>query len=242
MPLLNFRDVASTAGPGLRPGVLLRSAQPDSPTPDDAALLTGLRLIVDLRGAGEFTDGDRPVRAAPDARVIHRPLPGTTADLLALAATRDPGAGAGTSTGTGLGAYYVRVLDQHADWLAEVIAEIADRLPALVHCAAGKDRTGLVVALVLDLVGVDHDAIVRDYTATADHLPQIIDMLARRAPSAEAEERVRAAADAGLLDAPEGAIRTALEALAARGGSEQLLAPHGLSAAHIQRLRAALTG
>ena len=46
-------------------------------------------------------------------------------------------------------------------------------IPAIVHCSAGKDRTGLVVAVLLDLVGVDREAIVEDYLQTARHLSEL---------------------------------------------------------------------
>ena len=43
-------------------------------------------------------------------------------------------------------------------------------VPAIVHCSAGKDRTWLVVAVLLDLVGVDRSAIVEDYLQTARYI------------------------------------------------------------------------
>jgi hypothetical protein len=43
-----------------------------------------------------------------------------------------------------------------------------------VHCAAGKDRTGVVVAVALDAAGVDRDAIVGDYLATAERIDAIV--------------------------------------------------------------------
>jgi protein tyrosine/serine phosphatase len=49
----------------------------------------------------------------------------------------------------------------------------------LVHCAAGKDRTGVVVALALDAAGIDRDAIVADYLATAERIESILARLAR---------------------------------------------------------------
>jgi hypothetical protein len=47
--------------------------------------------------------------------------------------------------------------------------------PTVLHCAAGKDRTGLVTALVLRLLGVADEDIIADYLATADNLPRIIE-------------------------------------------------------------------
>jgi protein-tyrosine phosphatase len=46
--------------------------------------------------------------------------------------------------------------------------------PALVHCAAGKDRTGVVVALALSVAGVRRDAIIADYAASAERVGQVM--------------------------------------------------------------------
>lgn len=54
------------------------------------------------------------------------------------------------------------------------IAENADR-PTLFHCAAGKDRTGVVAAVVLSLLGVDEDAIVTDYLRSAAAMPRMVE-------------------------------------------------------------------
>ncbi|GAA3110597.1 tyrosine-protein phosphatase [Streptosporangium carneum] len=173
MPLLNLRDVADGTGTLLRPGTLLRSAQPHALSPADVDLLAGLlgglpeglRLVADLRGETERTDDDWTLLAERGVRIARLGTSGSPADLSAL------------PPGIDLGDLYVLMLDHRTAWFASVVAEIADGLPALVHCAAGKDRTGLVVALVLDLAGVDHDTIVRDYAATGEHLPQIMTML-----------------------------------------------------------------
>ncbi|MBB4913314.1 tyrosine-protein phosphatase [Streptosporangium saharense] len=187
MPLLNLRDVAE--GTPLRTGMLLRSAQPHRLTAADTdrladllgGSLEGLRLVADLRSEAERAGDDWTLLTDHGVRVTRLGTSGSPADLSAL------------PPGIDLGDLYVLMLDHRTAWFASVVAEIADGLPALVHCAAGKDRTGLVVALVLDLVGVEHEVIVRDYAATATHLPQIITMLgltasspAEAVPSAEA--------------------------------------------------------
>src|SRR5438874_453262 len=52
-----------------------------------------------------------------------------------------------------------------------------ETLPAVVHCTAGKDRTGVLVALLLDLLGVAREQIVADYAATTDNMPGILDRI-----------------------------------------------------------------
>ncbi|MGW4797115.1 tyrosine-protein phosphatase [Nonomuraea sp. NPDC004297] len=217
MPLLNLRDVAAETA--LRPGVLYRSAQPHTLTPQDAELVAGLRLIADLRGDDERVAGDWA--AVLGGAVRHAPL--GAGSTLSPARLRE------SPADVDLGDMYVALLRYRATWFAGVIAEIADHLPALVHCAAGKDRTGIVVALILDLLGVDHEAIVRDYALTAKELPEVLVTLA-----------LPAGTPAALLDAPESAIRTLLAAVAGHGGAERLLLANGLTRGHADRLRAAL--
>ncbi|NUR92105.1 MAG: tyrosine-protein phosphatase [Nonomuraea sp.] len=211
MPLLNLRDVAAEAP--IRPGLLYRSAQPYLLTPEDLALVGGLRLVADLRGSAE--------------RAVHD-WPGDLATVSRLGVD-EAGSPAALPPAMDLGALYVLMLDHRADWFAAVVAELADGLPALVHCAAGKDRTGIVVALVLDLLGVDHETIVRDYARSADHLPAVARML-----------NLPADLPAVLLEAPPEAMRTFLAALSERGGAEKVLLTHGLTTAHTDSLRAAL--
>ncbi|WP_188194390.1 tyrosine-protein phosphatase [Nonomuraea sp. SYSU D8015] len=219
MPLLNFRDVAAETG--LRPGVLYRSAQPHTLSPEDAELVAGLRLIADLRGDDERLPGDWATVLGGAVR--HAPLgAGTVSAPAQLAALPQ---------GLDLGDMYVGLLEHRRTWFAGVIAEIADGLPALVHCAAGKDRTGIVVALILDLLGVDHEAIVRDYALTAKALPDLLLMLDITLPPGTPP---------ALLEAPESAMRTFLAALRAQGGAGRVLLSSGLTPAHADRLRAAL--
>jgi protein-tyrosine phosphatase len=73
---------------------------------------------------------------------------------------------------------YMRYLRRRPDSVAESVKAIARTDGAvLVHCAAGKDRTGVVVALALDAAGVDRDLIVADYLATTERIDAIIERL-----------------------------------------------------------------
>jgi protein-tyrosine phosphatase len=67
---------------------------------------------------------------------------------------------------------YRVILDQRQEQLRQALATLAapGGLPALVHCTAGKDRTGLIVALVLGLAGVPTTTIVEDYALSAHYL------------------------------------------------------------------------
>ncbi|MET0146685.1 MAG: tyrosine-protein phosphatase [Ilumatobacteraceae bacterium] len=63
----------------------------------------------------------------------------------------------------------------------EVLAQ-AEHLPAVFHCAAGKDRTGLLAALLLGLLGVDRDVIVADYELTQDTMERFLARTAAEDP------------------------------------------------------------
>src|SRR5262249_21555291 len=73
---------------------------------------------------------------------------------------------------------YVFLTELAGPRIARVVTLLADaNTPAVYHCAAGKDRTGVISALLLGLLGVPDDVIVADYVATRDTLDAIIDRL-----------------------------------------------------------------
>jgi protein tyrosine/serine phosphatase len=73
--------------------------------------------------------------------------------------------------------FYQHTLASSAPMLATLIrmlAAVAGQ-PVVLHCAAGKDRTGVVTALLLELLGVEREAIVRDYLATQHNMGRIVE-------------------------------------------------------------------
>ncbi|WP_219420266.1 tyrosine-protein phosphatase [Pseudonocardia nigra] len=164
----NVRDVGGLpvrGGGTTRSGVLLRSGSLRHVTPGDVEHLVdvfGLRLVIDLRTQREIDrDGPTAVAEAGVETVAlsfipeeGRPLPETGDDT-------DP-----------LLRNYLGYLRDRGDNVVTAVRRLAaaDAGPALVHCAAGKDRTGVLVALVLDAVGVDRDAVVADYALSVEQL------------------------------------------------------------------------
>jgi protein-tyrosine phosphatase len=125
------------------------------------------------------------------------------------------------------------VLDHARAELAAVLRLIADASPGplLFHCVAGKDRTGLIAALLLTLADVDPDAIAYDYAASSQYLREAY--LHRYAQIGEAE----------ILEAlrcPEEGVHNMLAHLEKSGGVRGYLAEIGLGAGEIERLRARL--
>jgi protein-tyrosine phosphatase len=103
-----------------------------------------------------------------------------------------------------------------------------------VHCAAGKDRTGLVIATILGVLGVGDDDIIADYTLTTENLGGIEQRLARRGVSHQTVP------DA-VIHAPAGAMREVLAGLRDRHGSVGgFLAAAGAGRLVVDELAAAL--
>ncbi|APE34392.1 hypothetical protein BOX37_10980 [Nocardia mangyaensis] len=130
----------------------------------------GLRTIIDLRAPGEITT-DGSGRMADRVTVHNTHVHGADRVRLDLAAVSPEG---------NIVERYVQYLDHSSANIAAALDLLAtaEHLPALVHCAAGKDRTGVVIALLLALVGVRADDIVADYAATT---PNIAALRARSA-------------------------------------------------------------
>ena len=67
---------------------------------------------------------------------------------------------------------YRVILDERQEQVRTVLSTFAapTALPGVVHCTAGKDRTGVIVALILGLLGVSHETIIQDYALTSTYL------------------------------------------------------------------------
>ena len=78
-----------------------------------------------------------------------------------------------------LGRHYVESLADRTETLTAIITQLAGagNLPAVFHCTAGKDRTGMVAALILSLVGVDDEVIVEDYTLTDERMVLVMERI-----------------------------------------------------------------
>jgi protein tyrosine/serine phosphatase len=161
--LENVRDVGGLPlrdGGTTRHGVLLRSASLLEASPADVRRLVdeyGLRVVLDLRTPFEVERDGPTAVAAAGVETVPLTFIGESREWL-------PEAGEDTDP---LLRHYFGYLGDHPANVVEAVRRIAARAPALAHCAAGKDRTGVLVALVLDAVGVERDAVVADYALSA---------------------------------------------------------------------------
>src|SRR5262249_39326336 len=121
---------------------------------------------------------------------------------------------------------YIELLELGGPAFATALARLVEPggTPALVHCAAGKDRTGVLVALLLHAAGVDRDAIVADYAATQERMAPIIARLA----SAEAYQEMAEQVPAFVFEARAGTMDQFLAILEERwGGAAGFFAANG---------------
>ncbi len=225
--LANARDIAA-AWPGLRGGVAFRS---DAPFAGDDAP-AGLApwppaTVVDLRDADE-AHAHHPLAAAASIRSI---------PLLAEA-----GLGAAAPGSELVTLYRAMITGAAGRALASVAVAVGTAPgPVLVHCSAGKDRTGVSVALVLSLVGAPRERIVADYVATAANMQGVIARIsAGWAGGGHGVDLSRIPTE--MLTAPAAAIESVLDAWAAAGGAEPWFLARGGTPADLDALRERLLG
>ncbi len=244
MALLNFRDVATSGGGPLRPGRLFRSAQPFHLDQADIAMVrdAGIATIVDLREPHEQVPPDWTPVETTGVRIVRVPV---ADQILPSADENAPPRGPrlrSSSVAEGhqiLADFYLAIIDRAGIRLGEVIEAVADGGPALLHCAAGKDRTGTTVALLLDLIGTDHEVIVADFLRTNTAMPDILAQLLGRIPEADRPDPARI--PPGIQDAPEYAIREVLAHIAELGGAAAVLG-RNTDRAMLDKVIAVLTG
>jgi len=235
----NVRDAGGLPlrdGGRTRFGELFRSANLRHVTDTDVAHLVdvvGLRLVIDLRTAREI-DRDGPTLVA-----------GAGVETVALSFLPDDGEAlpeTGDDSDPLLRSYLGYLVDRTENVVQAVrLLGGPDVGPTLVHCAAGKDRTGVLLALVLDAVGVQREAVIADYALSAQHVEAMFrrwttafdrempDDLTPHLPRAEVIATVLA-----RLDDQHGN--------GGRDGAANWLRANGLDDASLDRLRARLTG
>jgi protein-tyrosine phosphatase len=168
---LNFRDLGGlpAAGGRIRSGVLYRSEGPRNFSNEHLASLQamGIRSIVDLRSAQERKDAPHAWQG-PDCRWLELDV---NADLRVfghhgrerLIKGPDPEIAIVTMAET----FREIVVALIPHWPVIAGALIDGEVPMLLNCTAGKDRTGVAIALLLEVAGVSRDVIVEDYLLSA---------------------------------------------------------------------------
>jgi protein-tyrosine phosphatase len=235
----NVRDLggyATAEGGRTRWGAFVRADNLSRLTPagQSALIEYGVRTVIDLRRAGELTIDRNPfaVASGDPRRPAYLNLPlGLGAERAGILAVQTAEEGDDAS----LSAIFRQVLNHYWRGIAGVMNTIA-AAPAgavLFHCHAGKDRTGLVAALLLALAGVPHATIAEDYALSQVCLQPIFDQRLAQEPDLAKRERM-----ARMIGAVPETMFGVLAHLDARhGGAERYLRVAGVPEADVERLR-----
>jgi protein-tyrosine phosphatase len=247
---VNVRDLGGLPtedGGKTAAGRLLRADNLQDLTPADVSKLVddiGVTTVVDLRSSTELTaEGPAPLDSVPGVRHVHHPVlaeigkaTDVVADALMTRADRDrsrypddPACG-----------HYLGYLEDRPDQVVAALRSIAHAGgAAIVHCAAGKDRTGIVVALALTAADVRPDAVIADFAATGERVEEI---LARLRASATYARDLDGSPTERHLPRPE-TMAAFLDQVDKRyGGVPRWLAEHGFGDDDVTLLRGKIRG
>ncbi|AFR48205.1 tyrosine-protein phosphatase [Gordonia sp. KTR9] len=214
----NIRDLGgySVSGGGVTaPNVLIRSDAPYPGDDDPVDIPWPPATVVDLREATE--PGSLAVTWPPGVRVVHRGVSaGARVDRLAR---------------TGLVEIYMSMMRAGGHCLTAALNEFDCGGATLVHCTAGKDRTGVIVALALLLAGVDEESVIRDYQRTEDGIAGVYSRSLERGRVPEGTTL-----DAPFLRSPREAIEVVIDdVLGAAAGAWGWFEAHGGDVEHFSQ-------
>ncbi|GAA2601438.1 tyrosine-protein phosphatase [Actinomadura fulvescens] len=227
---VNFRDLGGYTAEGghIRWRTLFRSDALHELTPADVTAVRSLNVttVIDLR-----SDYERARDGGP------HPLSGAV-DLIRAPIINENNAHVMGDTSLTLAQRYARIMETTGTALADAVTAIAEAPGAAVfHCAAGKDRTGMVSAAVLGTLGVADEDVVADYAMTGRNLTGIRERLARHAAYRETYAYVPRDA----MTADTATMADLIADLRARHGTmKSLLLSQGVPDTIIKRLRTSL--
>jgi hypothetical protein len=227
----------------VRTGLLYRSDSPHRLAGDDAGAFArlGLRTIIDLRSYAEIERLGRPPLGPTVRAYVHVPL--RIADT-----PGDIPAGIRLDETLTLAALYTCFATRSGEELRVILRLLSDEraFPALFYCVAGKDRTGIVAALILTLLGVPDAAVAADYAATADSFARFLELAAGDGALGDLGPDQHGAGHGAGHDGPAQALLGAEAATmlsflewirAEHGSAERLAAGFGIDGAAVAALR-----
>ncbi|MEM1246880.1 MAG: tyrosine-protein phosphatase [Acidobacteriota bacterium] len=230
----NFRDIGgyeTEDGKTVRWGRYFRAGRQDRMNAADLARLRALevRTQIDLRAPAEIEDQSRGPLEELGARYVHVPVipEGGAAELARIVGD--------TAIS---GRRYLGYLELGAETWIRLFDLFADprNQPFVVHCTAGKDRTGVTTALLLSVLGVERHTIVHDYLLTNRDVERQVDFVERAIGLPEGVDRPTLTRAAGV---PDDAIRDFLDGLdRSHGGPLSFLKSIGIPVSTLESVRA----
>jgi protein-tyrosine phosphatase len=224
----NFRDLGGlSAGEGKRvkSGVVYRSDAPYvGDLPPEGARAWPPGLVIDLRSSWEVERSTEFEHEWPADTLVHR---------LPLLGDRAP-----ESQYPELEVLYERIVAAATPQLASIVTIVANAAqPTLIHCTAGKDRTGIATAILLLSAGVERSSILIDYARTTDNMPKVMARMAMVGRDVAALKDV----PSRLFAAPPEVIAHTIDVLSQRpGGVRGWLIEHGVTSRDLALLRSRL--
>ncbi len=192
----------------------------------------GLRTVIDLRSFAELDErGTFPHDAHP-VQFHHVPVIDTTWDVARAEAAVD--------AAEFLEHAYLDMLEEGEERLADAFVKLAEpgALPAVFHCAAGKDRTGMLAMMVLGCLDVLDEYIVADYALTAEGMERMRVWALREFP--DLFDRIDAAPAVFSAAVPEAMLRMIGHVRLRHGSIREFAMNVGVPADAIERLRTEL--
>ena len=241
----NFRDLGgwqTDDGRAVRSGRLFRADSVHLMTKADverARKELGLRTMLDLRNELEIEVGGAGLLADGGLPRSHFPITGQTDRSASRGSLREqPSPDRSPEV---LAAGYVRILEASSDMIVEAVELLSggDALPAVFFCAAGKDRTGVLSAVILGSLGVRDEDIVEDYFLTSGSIEQIIGRFAETPGSPDMYRDLPAQHFAPFRETMDRLINEVRDRY---GSFDGYLIAKGLPETALGRLRAALIG
>jgi len=231
--LANARDLGGLRtrdGRTIKAGVIVRSDNPVALTEQghiDLMVMVGPRVIIDLRSAIEL-EGDGYTLKDESVMILNypmQPLSGVNQEQIDAGACDN------------LVDDYMGQIEINAHSIIQALRAISssDQHPIVYHCSVGKDRTGVVTAMLLDILGVEHESIVADYHLTTANVTPIVERI-RNSPVFK-ENGLANAPDWIFSSDPETMLAFLERMTAKYGSAEGWALQHGLTQAEIDAIR-----
>jgi protein tyrosine/serine phosphatase len=206
----------------------------------DALVSHGIRTVIDLRGDHERAE-DPPSELPAEIEVVYVPfMEADAAEWAEIEGELEAAVAAAPDVATATRDVYLIFLERFRSNVAEAVRAVATARPGgvVIHCAGGKDRTGLLAAFLLHLAGVDDEIISVDYALSEERLRPRHEAWFEAAESEEELERLQR-----MAQTPAASMAGVFVELDRRyGGVEPYLRGAGVTDQEIELVRARLGG